>query len=119
MQMMTGYSNDGSLTFDKPQPGPEGQTLDLSMGMLEYLTKARLDRTPDPNTGRPLDWIEFDNPSEAAALTDEQIMAQFKPGTYGDSTVEVDANGNVKITEYLGEFPVMDPSGTGMSMEPR
>jgi hypothetical protein len=118
LQMMTGYSNDGSLSFDQSgQPLPSGEN--LSMGMLEYLTKARLDRSVDPNTGQTINWIEFDNPSEAAGLTDEQIMAQFKPGTFGDTTVKVDDSGNVTITEYLGDFLVQNQSGYGFSMEPK
>ena len=102
LQMMTGYSNDGSKAFNQNVPPlPSGEN--LSMGLLEYLTKARLDRTTDQNTGRPINWIEFDNPHEAASLTDEQIMAQFKPGTYGNSTVYVDDGGNVSIHTVVGE----------------
>lgn len=39
----------------------------------------------------------------ATGQTDEEIMAQFKPGLYGDSTLSVDANGNVTIKKRTGE----------------
>jgi len=39
----------------------------------------------------------------ATGQTDEEIMAQFKPGLYGGSTLSVDANGSVTIKKLTGE----------------
>jgi hypothetical protein len=100
LQMMSGYSSDGSRTF-----GPTGQN--LQGGMLEYLTQARPTNDIDQNTGQPIQWVDFDAPSEAANLTDAQILSQIKPGTYGDSTTSFDANGNLIVEKQTTRWQRM------------
>lgn len=103
LEIMSGYSNDGSRTFGTPDQMLQG-------GMLEYMTKARPTRVVNPDTGETTNWVEFDSPHEAASLTDDQIMSQFKPGTFGNSEVSVDPNGTVTIvTDHGTKLEVVGP----------
>ncbi len=100
LQMMSGYSEDGSRTF-----GPTDQN--LQGGMLEYLTRARATNEINQNTGQTTQWVDFDAPSEAANMTDAEILAQIKPGTYGDSTTSFDANGNLVVEKQTTRWQRM------------
>ena len=105
MAMMSGYSRDGKPAY-------------ADKGFLERLTQARVSKIPDPVSGQPKNWIDFDTPSEAANMTDDQILSQIKPGIYGDTTITIDPNGRVTYTKDKGMRWAIAPSGYGMIQVP-
>ena len=98
LSMMTGLKSDGSREYQ-------------DKGMLECLSSARITNFQNPSTGQKDRWIDFDKPSEANNMTDDQIMSMIKPGTFGDTTIAVDANGRVTYTKDKGVKMVDGPVG--------
>jgi hypothetical protein len=98
LSMMTGYKKDGSREYQ-------------DKGMLECLASARITNFQNPATGQKDRWIDFDAPSDANKMTDDQIMSMIKPGTYGDTTIAIDANGRVTYTKDKGLKMEEGPAG--------
>jgi len=103
LSMMTGLSKDGNRAYQ-------------DKGFLDSLSSAKITNFQNPATGQNDRWIDFNTPSEANNMTDDQIMSMIKPGTYGDTTITVDANGKVTYTkdkgmkwEVVGDMPVEVP----------
>jgi len=107
LSMMSGLGKDGN-------PAYQGQ----GKGFLETLASAKMTKFENPASGQADRWIDFNAPSEAANLSDDQIMSMIKPGTYGDTTVTVDANGRVTYTKDKGMKWVIPSSGYGMEQVP-
>ncbi|MCX6567229.1 MAG: FHA domain-containing protein [Candidatus Aminicenantes bacterium] len=113
--MINGQVNDMTLSI-MTGIGKDGNRAYQDKGFLDSLSAAKITNFQNPASGQNDRWIDFNAPSDANNMTDDQIMSMIKPGTYGDTTITVDANGKVTYTkdkgmkwEVIGDTPVEVP----------